>query len=454
MQVHVLKDDPVPALEVLKAGGRVVCFSTHDKDLLNYLGCTISIGAESEFEENPEFPHVKGYVKVSGDRTSFYSLSARVLGGGTPILRSSSGVVGAKECIGSGELWILPSLEYSSFRDRGKNLFVREVFLKDTSPAGLHADRTEVCRPDWKRYPLTVSLDGRHAGPLSSGGLRTSALLGQQVDPLLYGALKGFARNPGSGGSLLVRDCPLGNLPPTPSVPGGYTGKDCVSEISLMTIASIVGHPVGYRPEMGGRIVQDIVPTKKDSNEQTSTSSLTDLYYHTEAVFHPYRPRWLALLCLRGDPSARTTICNVYDIVSALSEDVCEVLHTSEFVTGVDTSYVRGGSVALSAPHKVLDGTPNRPRISWDWSLTSGVSERARQALHALKAAVREVQSFLVLGAGDLLLIDNTILVHGRSSFTPRFDGTDRWLQRALILADTNIPHDTFTEDVVGLEFL
>lgn len=41
-----------------------------------------------------------------------------------------------------------------------------------------------------------------------------------------------------------------------------------------------------------------------------------------------------------------------------------------------------------------------------------------------------------VLEAGDLLVIDNAVAVHGRTPFTPRFDGTDRWLQRTFVVSD------------------
>ena len=36
---------------------------------------------------------------------------------------------------------------------------------------------------------------------------------------------------------------------------------------------------------------------------------------------------------------------------------------------------------------------------------------------------------------GDLLVVDNSRCVHGRSPFTARFDGSDRWLQRAFVVA-------------------
>jgi L-asparagine oxygenase len=33
-------------------------------------------------------------------------------------------------------------------------------------------------------------------------------------------------------------------------------------------------------------------------------------------------------------------------------------------------------------------------------------------------------------------VVDNDLAVHGRTPFKPRFDGTDRWLQRTFVVAD------------------
>jgi alpha-ketoglutarate-dependent taurine dioxygenase len=40
---------------------------------------------------------------------------------------------------------------------------------------------------------------------------------------------------------------------------------------------------------------------------------------------------------------------------------------------------------------------------------------------------------------GDLLCIDNRRTVHGRTSFTPRYDGFDRWLQRSFVVRDLGL---------------
>ena len=87
-------------------------------------------------------------------------------------------------------------------------------------------------------------------------------------------------------------------------------------------MARRLGEPVGYVPEHGGRIVQNIVPTRRDADRQTSTSSRSTLMFHTETAFHPYRPRYLLLLCLRGDPAAETTMASVHDL---FDPGVCEL---------------------------------------------------------------------------------------------------------------------------------
>ncbi|MEZ5272765.1 MAG: TauD/TfdA family dioxygenase [Ilumatobacteraceae bacterium] len=49
---------------------------------------------------------------------------------------------------------------------------------------------------------------------------------------------------------------------------------------------------------------------------------------------------------------------------------------------------------------------------------------------------MRAHQIGVALEAGDLLVVDNHVAVHGRTAYTPRFDGTDRWLQRAMVVPD------------------
>ena len=77
--------------------------------------------------------------------------------------------------------------------------------------------------------------------------------------------------------------------------------------------------------------------------------------FHTEAAFHPHRPRYLLLLCLRGDPCGVARRCRRSSrCMPQLPPDVVDVLFQPRFRTAVDESYLHGRSNVLGAPMAVL----------------------------------------------------------------------------------------------------
>lgn len=261
-----------------------------------------------------------------------------------------------------------------------------------------------------------------------------------QADPSLGptndGALSELARRQTPGGVLRLSGIPVGTLPATPADPRQHVDKTSDSELSLLRAAVQLGEPVGYLPEHGGDLIQNLVPVQADQARQTSTSSAVRLGWHTETAFHPHMPRYLLLICLRGDAAARTTYSCVDDMIERLDADTIHVLCQPRFRTGVDESFTDGRSAEPSARHAVLGNDGGTWTLRWDEYLTEGEDEQARDALRNLGAVVDEVARFVVLEAGELLAIDNQRAVHGRSPFRPRFDGGDRWLQRAFVVED------------------
>jgi L-asparagine oxygenase len=163
--------------------------------------------------------------------------------------------------------------------------------------------------------------------------------------------------------------------------------------------------------------------------------------FHTETAFHPHRPRYLALFCLRGNTEARTTMASIFDIIDALPDatrqPTVEAMFESRFRTSIDASFLAPGRTdELGEPHALLSGTLDEPTFVFDADLTVGIDVNAERIIHAIKTAISEATTSVVLSPGDLLVIDNNRAVHGRSPFTARFDGTDRWLQRAFIVSD------------------
>ncbi|HMS12186.1 MAG TPA: TauD/TfdA family dioxygenase [Microthrixaceae bacterium] len=272
--------------------------------------------------------------------------------------------------------------------------------------------------------------------PGSPAFVRAASHAARLLDADVHDALVDAVDDPAGPGALLVRGLPVGDIGPTPASPTEPCAKDRVSEFVLLTVARRLGQPVGYLPEHGGDIVQNLVPVRADSDRQTSTSSSVDLEFHTETAFHRHRPRFLVLLCLRGDPAAATTLCSIDEVIAELPLGVVAALRQPRFRTRADESFVGRRPERVSAPVPVLSGDPAHPTFTFDADLMEGTDDDAAAALEALRHVVRERHVAVTLEAGDLLVVDNARAVHGRRAFPARFDGTDRWLQRAFVVAD------------------
>jgi alpha-ketoglutarate-dependent taurine dioxygenase len=328
--------------------------------------------------------------------------------------------------------------------DQGALFWTRKV-LGYTDPAAEQSVLDVLTKPGPEvEHPPVAVIDGSGWSvpevpdvEINSGEfLRAVAHAGRTLPAALYDALVDFVDDAPASGALLVENMPLGDVPPTPEEPLAAAKPDKVSEFALLTVGRVLGRPVGYLPEHGGDVVQNISPTKRNADRQVSTSSKSMLEFHTEAAFHPHRPRYLLLLCLRGDPAAATTLCSISAVLDTLSPRSRAVLFQPRFTTGIDESYAGGRSAARSVQRPVLSGDPDAPKLWLDADLMTGTDPVAQEALDELARLVREHATGVTLKAGDLLVVDNDIAVHGRTPFTPRFDGTDRWLQRTFVIAD------------------
>jgi hypothetical protein len=283
---------------------------------------------------------------------------------------------------------------------------------------------------------LGFALSGLGDAPLDETFVAAAGRATRLLSNEVHDALVAFTDAPHPSGALLLKGLPVGELPATPPSPTAPTGKDRWTEFLLLTVARRLGQPVGYLPEHGGDLVQNIVPVAGSADRQVSTSSKVELMFHTEAAFHPHRPRYLLLLCLKGDPAALTTLSSIHEVLPLLPPDVVDTLFEPRFRTAVDESYLHGRSNVLGAPMAVLTGVRATPSMVFDADLMVGIDAEADAALQTLADAVAAHATGIALEAGDLLVVDNTVAVHGRSPFTPRFDGTDRWLQRSFVVSD------------------
>lgn len=310
-----------------------------------------------------------------------------------------------------------------------------------------HVLPTVIESPAWPVMPVPSAAIG------SSEFVRAAGHAARLMPAVVHDALVDFADAPPQAGAIVLRGLPVGELPFTPPSPTAPFVKDSISEFTLLTVARRLGQPVGYLPEHGGDLVQNLVPTKSGADRQVSTSSKVQLMFHTEAAFHPHRPRYLLLLCLRGDESAATTLSSIFEVLPRLPIDVVDTLFQPRFRTAVDESYLHGRTNELGAPMAVLRGDRDRPMMVFDADLMVGTDEAADAALRALSAAVESHHTGFALQAGDMLIVDNNVAVHGRTPYEPRFDGYDRWLQRSMAVADLSLSAGERNDRVIVTHF-
>ncbi|AGB27347.1 Taurine catabolism dioxygenase TauD, TfdA family (plasmid) [Mycobacterium sp. JS623] len=264
--------------------------------------------------------------------------------------------------------------------------------------------------------PAAFALQARRATALLPVELRE-----QMEDFIVYG-----------DGGLVLTGVIVGDAPPTPeSAINDITHKTLLAK-ELAVVLSVICHLAGFRAESGGALIQSLLPTKADRYEQTSTGSHAELLAHTEQAFSDFRPDYLGLACFRGDPHAITYLLSARALVRHLPGRAIELLQDKAYYTGVDTSFIRGGAVAEDrGPMAVLGGPLGDPLLRYDGELMYSPSPEHQEALELVHAVYLERRVGVALKAGDILVVDNSRSIHGRSPFRPQWDRGDRYICRA-----------------------
>ena len=231
-----------------------------------------------------------------------------------------------------------------------------------------------------------------------------------------------------------------------------YSSPALPQEIFFMLCASVLGDVFGWATQQDGRIMHDVLPIKGHEHQEIGSNSLQHLSWHTEDAFHPCRGDYVALMCLRNPDDVTTMVCDAADLDWS-TLDIDE-LFAPRFTQMPDNSHqpdrsrptgdpvidrLRERSFALiqswnEQPEQrpVLFGDRTDPYLCLDpyHMKTDGWSERSTRAFQGLCDQIEANMRLVSLRPGDCIFIDNYRAVHGRSSFRPRYDGSDRWLKR------------------------
>ena len=247
------------------------------------------------------------------------------------------------------------------------------------------------------------------------------------VPEKLLNVLSDYREARGSAGALLIRHVLSEiNIAPTPTVPFvGMASEVVGTEALLVLLAGTVAMPIGFSDWHGGDRVQNLYPIPEMSRKQCASNAVY-LEMHTETAFRPRTPTHIVLLCLRNlDLNAETVLCDLRGVIDELPPEARELLSMKCF-----RFRDRDGRFG---PAYAIDIEQDGVRRLHFAEAINGSDDSSRAVLSELKARIADSSITLCLQPGDLLFIDNRHMIHGRLPLTPKYDGTDRWLQRVLL---------------------
>lgn len=237
-------------------------------------------------------------------------------------------------------------------------------------------------------------------------------------------------------GLFVLRGLPLDDVDigPTPLSWGAAAHSASLWDVALLLLATVMGNPLAWKGQQDGRFVHNIVPSPGREQEQTGASSAVLLTPHTEDAFHPGRAHLLMLGCMRNQDRIATTAASIRRV--QLAESDVELLSRPTLPILPDDAYRRAQG---------FQGRP--PNVPALWKSEDGLTLRFdpaytplgdappayRAAYGRLENELARVSVAVSLTPGDVLVVDNDLVVHGRVPFQARYDGTDRWLKRASV---------------------
>jgi alpha-ketoglutarate-dependent taurine dioxygenase len=197
-----------------------------------------------------------------------------------------------------------------------------------------------------------------------------------------------------------------------------------------------LGFEYSYAKEKEGALVHNIFPTQSGATTQSNESWKVDLSLHTENAFHPLRPDFVVLYCVRTPEAPPATHLSVLqDILPRLTDEEIQVLREPRFTIKVVDSFLTGGEKSARLPLSILDGCARNPVVRWHENIR-GVDKSAEAAAAAFSAAAKASSQAVRLQPGDLLAFGNETCLHGRDKFDASLDGADRWLLRSYVRRD------------------
>jgi L-asparagine oxygenase len=238
------------------------------------------------------------------------------------------------------------------------------------------------------------------------------------------------------------------SLPPTPlsggSLPIGLK-KTFVSEFMILSIGTLTdSEPFNFRQEGRGTapLIDNIVPIKGLKTQKGAGGFDNKFPFHCESAWHRKRPDYLALLGVREAVDAFTLVFsaemlnrrNTVQNNGAL-EGMFRLKSPELYLQMENAGIPLGTARYFSAP-PIQFIEKNKIKLNINFNGTDCKNQTAVEWLSKFENFVESRAVGAVLAPGNALILNNNVTCHTRTSFSPSFEGMDRWFLRAYFKKD------------------
>jgi hypothetical protein len=274
--------------------------------------------------------------------------------------------------------------------------------------------------------------------------VKSEAILKEVLPETTQGILHDFGKKGRS--VVLLQDCPVvatGIIPPTPTKSSKPTNKDWVSEYLMLGLSRFIGaKPYVIEEVRDGSVINQLIPLDPSSN--SGSGSKIPFNLHNEVVHEAKVPDFFILLCLRGNPMAKTTYCFLEDIIKLLPPEIIAELEKPNFLMKSGDPSVFKDAKTHRCPILTKDEFGNyQIRLNTAAGRCEGLTDGAKIALEYVKHCLNTNINIhgVSLAEGDVLLVNNKQTLHGRTSFDVSQEdissGQNRWVQRVNLIQDS-----------------
>ena len=294
---------------------------------------------------------------------------------------------------------------------------------------------------------LVERLIEEYPSPVDHAFVATAADLARSLPDGLVRFLRSF-QGAEPAVAAVIRGLPVDDkrVGPTPEHWSAHCdpARTMPEDFYFLLLGSLIGEVFGWSTLQNGALLHNVLPNRAEENDQSGAGSRVPLLWHIEDAFHPYRCDYLALMALRNPDEIGTSLGSVRNL--KVTQHEREVLWDRRFHIRPDKVHMKGLDVGAPGaefehspqPVSILFGDADEPylRINPPFMTALPGDEEAEQVLADVISRIDESMGEVILHPGDVVFIDNYLAVHGRGSFIPRYDGTDRWMRKALFTRD------------------